>query len=185
MILDQNWLEIGIVDRVHGLQGAVVVRFSKSFSMGSIAKLNTLFIQSGETKVPYSIVRSSPPTQSGMVVWLEDVNHRDQAQRLLGNVAYIPMPKKNATPSKSTLDTLSDYKGFRVELVDQNPIEGAQLFDVQQLPGQIMLEIEESWGRWLCPYQPSFIKSVDPLERIILLDPPGGLRELYQSDHEN
>jgi len=70
-------------------------------------------------------------------------------------------------------------------LVDQNPIEGAQLFDVQQLPGQIMLEIEESWGRWLCPYQPSFIKSVDPLERIILLDPPGGLRELYQSDHEN
>lgn len=184
-MLDQNWLELGVVDRVHGLQGAVVIRLSKNIPAGLISKVSTLFLESSETKVPYPVVRSSAPTQHGMVIWLEDVRHRDEAQKLLGSVVWIKKNAKQVSAAKTTMESLLECIGYRVMLTEDLCGQDARLVDVQQLPGQIMLEVEEDWGRWLCPFQPSFIAAVEPNERIITLNPPGGLRDFYRSENED
>ena len=182
---ERNWLEFGIIDRVHGLQGAVVLRIAKGIPLDMVPGVSTLFIDSLHTKIPYSIIRSSPPAQGGMVVWLEDVNHRDEARKLLGSVVWIQKTEHHSTGKKTPIETLTDYLGFRVVLADEVCTDAARLSDVQVMPGQIMLEIEEPWGNWLCPFQPAFLTAVDPTARIITLKPPGGLRALYLAEHED
>jgi len=182
---ERNWLEFGIIDRVHGLQGAVVLKIAKAIPYDMAVDVSTLFIDSFQTKIPYSITRSSPPSQGGMVVWLEDVNHRDEAQKLLGSLVWIQATENHSPKTRSPLETLTDYVGYRVVLADEVCNDDARLSDVRQMPGQIMLEIEESWGQWLCPFQPAFLTAVDPKARIITLRPPGGLRALYLTEHEN
>jgi len=182
---DRVWLELGVVDRVHGLQGAVVIRLARNVPLAIIPQISTLFIQSTDTRVPYPILRSSPPTQNGMVVWLDDIKHRDQAQKILGASVWIQMSKQLISSSRSSLESLTDCIGFRIQLVHEASEITAHLVGVQQLPGQIMLEIEEAWGHWLCPYHPSFIESIDPIAQILIMNPPDGLRDLYYSDHEN
>jgi len=151
----------------------------------NVLTCSTFFLESTDTKVPYPVIRYSPPVQRGMVVWLEDVKHRDEAQKLVGSVVWIQHRDVKTPQPESPLQTLSDYLGYRVVLTDEPCGEEARLIDVRQMPGQIMMEIEEQWGTWLCPFQPAFIVSVDQSARIFTLNPPVGLRSLYISEHED
>jgi len=181
-----NWLELGAIDRVHGLKGAVVVRLAKGIVLNRYLPLSTFFLKSGSTKVPYPVVRHSPPVQGGAVVWLGDVNGREAAQRLVGSAVWILTANKPGTKIQSPLQMLTDCLDYRIrlQLTDEICGEEAYLSDVREMPGQIMMEITEDWGAWLCPYQPAFVGLVDHDARILELNPPEGLRAIYYTGNE-
>jgi 16S rRNA processing protein RimM len=173
MKLDELF-QLGKIVRTFGSKGEVVFQIDTEI-LDHIKKLESVFIKINENLVPFFIERLERRPKSQALVKLMDIDSTEDASALSGCNFYIPigmLPKQKGTQMFSV-----KIEGFTV--IDANRGETGTVRDVLEMPQQSLLVIEFNGKEILVPIVDEIIKKVDRTNKVIYIEAPEGLIELY------
>jgi len=161
---------VGRIGRPHGIRGEVTVETrtdepEERFAPGAVLSV--------ESPVSELVVDRSHWHSGRLLVAFAGVNDRNQAEELRGLLLHVERDpdEKPDDPDEFYDSTLS---GCRVELVDGSPV--GEVRDVVHLPAQDLLVVRMADDREvLVPFVAAIVPTVDIAERLVVIDPPGGL----------
>lgn len=162
------YTQIGVVVKPHGLKGAVVCLVEADY-MEAFPGLKTLFVEQLGTKVPYAVQERAPLNADRYKVTLTGVSTQEAANALRGQNLFCPTKE---LPLKSTLD----IEGFQIHTESAGLI--GEVSQVLKSSTQVLLEVSDENQSWLIPFVEDFIVSIDPDQRVIILDLPEGLLDI-------
>ncbi len=164
-------IRIGYVNKTHGIKGELQAHFS--IAPAEVTDIKTLFIElPNKQLVPY-FVQSISINKQKAIVKLEDINSSEIAKELLNNDIYV---------DKSLIDDQEYYAieeiiGYKV--IDKNHGELGNIDDFFQMPGNDVIAMLYQNQEVLIPFAPTIVLKADRKNRILHVDLPDGLLELY------
>lgn len=148
----------------------------------ALPKLQTLLIEKNQKVIPFFIRNISIRTDGKAVLNLDGIDNEKQASELLNCRVFL---QNKYLPAKKTTETdLISMVGFIVHDAKMGKI--GQLEDVLEYPGNRVLQIKNESGKEvLIPaINQKIIIKTDYDKRIIFIDAPDGLIDLYLSDKQ-
>ncbi|MCB0698218.1 MAG: 16S rRNA processing protein RimM [Chitinophagales bacterium] len=172
-------LRVGKIVAVHGLQGAVILSHIINGS-DWLKKGDAIFVEMArESRIPYFVgsVRSSKPDE--LLVTVDDVEGAAAAKKLIGRNVYVNDELLQNTDADSPLM----YIGFHI--VDAQKGDIGAITDVMQATqnwiAQLIIEDKEV----LVPLAEELITEIDKKGRVIKMELPEGLIDIYLSNSTN
>ena len=169
---------VGRVRKAHGVRGELVVELHTDAPDAIFASGRRLFAGTVDGDLargaPQLTVASSRPFKGGLIVALEQVRDRNEAD--LWRDRYLLVPTSELPPPAEDEVYYHELVGMRVERADGELVgEVAGLFE---LPLGLTLEVRPP-GRptILIPYRPEIVTAVDVKARVLTVEPPEGLLE--------
>ncbi|MCG2794462.1 MAG: ribosome maturation factor RimM [Actinomycetia bacterium] len=159
---EDELLVVGMILRPHGVRGAVVVEAISDFP-GRFLPGSRLLLETSATFRDV-VVNSSSPHKGRLLVILEGVDDRDQAERLRGCHLWI---------SARQVDTLGEGEYWIHELIGMNVLreDGSELGRVRDIAlrdVQDILTVARPDGReFQVPFVGEFVRGVDTGNRTI------------------
>lgn len=172
MIKREDLFPLGFVSRTHGFSGDVVLALSASNPLPK--KLKFIFISVDGGEVPFLIEKIS---QSGdtAIAKFEDVADTKDASKITG--CEIFGEKKLFKKTGNIADDFSALSGFMV--FDQTLGNIGLVSEVIEVAGQLLLMIKKDGKEILIPAQAPILSGIDDKKKIISVDLPEGLLEIY------
>ncbi|WP_445386030.1 ribosome maturation factor RimM [Robiginitalea sp. IMCC44478] len=165
---------LGKIVSKHGFKGDLLIKLDTD-QPELYEKLESVFISMGNTLVPFFILRSALHKSNLLRVSLEDVSDEAAADRLMGSELYLPLkflPKLSGNKfyyHEVIGFTLSDKQHGDVGVIKGVNDQGAQALFIAEKKGKELL----------IPITDDFISKVDREARIIYIQTPEGLIDLY------
>lgn len=166
--------ELGKVLKTFGSKGEVIIYLDVD-RPDKYRKLDSVFIRFNQSLIPFFIesVQIKPKNQA--IVKFQDVDTQDDAAMFSGCSLFLPL---------SSLPKLSGNKFYYHEIVgftvtDLQKGNIGTVKRVLELPNQDMFEIEFGHKEILIPVVDEIIRKVDRKNRILKIDAPEGLIDLY------
>lgn len=161
MDAERPWLEIGRIEKAHGLRGEVVVRLTTNvedrLTPGTVVRAGTDELT----------VQSCKPHQHRFVVAFGGIDDRTAAEGLHGRTLTA-----EALPAEAEPDALWIHELLGAEVVDTTGAPCGTVTDVLENPASDLLVLD---GGPLVPL--TFVTGWDDEGRVVI-DPPPGLFEL-------
>ena len=165
---------LGKIVRKYSFKGEILVKLDTD-EPELFTEMESVFVERRKKLIPFFIEESSLHKSELLRVRFEDVTNEDEADALIGAHLYLPLeflPK--LTGNKFYYHEII---GFTAEDVSFGKI--GKITGVNDTTSQALFEIERSGKQILIPMIDHFIKKVDRENKIILLDVPEGLIEMY------
>ncbi len=164
---------IGYVTKTKGLKGEVQVYFE--FEDYKLLDLDVLFADMNGKMVPFFVgTHKLYPNQTGLF-YFDDIDHIDKAQALVKKKIYLPLSKM---PERDEEDfTYNDLKGFTV--IDETHGELGEIIAVNEYPQQFVATVLFKEKEILFPLNEDLIVEIDDEKKILSVDLPEGLLDLY------
>lgn len=174
MTVDDCFL-LGKVSKIIGLEGKVSIHLS-FVSLSELENWEPILISLNDVLVPFFL--EEPQIQRGkyLVTFLENVSDDKEAQQLLGKEVYLP---KANLPKKSGKD-FYDFEIIGFTINDSSQAIG-EIYDVVTTAGNVVAVLEEENGP-LIPLHKDLISSIDREQKIIYMNLPDGLLDLYEDE---
>lgn len=173
MTLDESFY-IGYISKTRGLKGEVQLFFE--FEDYEELELDVVFVEMNKKLIPYFIDQIKIQKNSTAYVNLEDVDHIDKAEELVRKKVYLPNDKM---PERDPDDfRYSDLIGFLA--VDEQEGELGNITAVQEMPQQHIATVDMDGKELLFPLSEELILGIDAENKIIEVDLPEGLVDLYR-----
>ncbi len=166
--------QLGKIVRTFGSKGELVFQVDTEI-LDRIKKLESVFVKLNENLVPFFIERLERRPKSQAIVKLMDVDSTDDATLLAGCLIFIPaaiLPK----PAGSKLSPY-EIEGFTV--IDAVRGETGTVRAVLEMPQQSLLAIDFNGKEILVPIVEEIVKKVDRKKKLIFIEAPEGLIDLY------
>ncbi|ANY08263.1 ribosome maturation factor RimM [Pseudonocardia sp. HH130630-07] len=165
---------VGVVVRVHGLRGEVVVEPRTDEPRERFATGSVLHGRHRRAPGPGPLVVAAARAHSGRwLVLFEGVSDRDAAEALRGVQLVLPTAEL-AEPDDAEEFHVHQLTGLRVELTDGTP--AGTVRDVVHGPGGSLLVVARPAGHEaMVPFVAAIVPEVDVAGGRIVLDPPDGL----------
>ncbi|MFI5151454.1 MAG: ribosome maturation factor RimM [Bacteroidia bacterium] len=165
----------GRILKAQGLKGSVSISLLEPDLFQTYA-FETVFIDPGGGLVPY-FVKSFffTPGKNQLILELEDVTDLAATAKLLNKEVFLA---SDSLPKAGGADFYTDeLLGFRVE----DEIHGVLglLEEVLEMPMQRIFRVLEKEREILIPAVPEFIRTIDRVNKVILLKAPEGLIDIY------
>jgi 16S rRNA processing protein RimM len=172
---------IGNIIKPKHLQGAVVVYLDDSmfnYLANNATPPAHLFLQlKQQTKtIPYFIEKWDWQGQE-VVLQLEDVTNRNDAENLRGANLYIETDKIKAyiaQEEEEEWDFLINYT-----IIDSNDTEIGTIKSIFYLPANVLAQVFVQDKEVLIPLHEDLIELLDEQQKIVVIDVPEGLIDLY------
>lgn len=178
MIRNNEVFKIGYITKFRGLRGEVEMSFTDDcFDTGTA---EYLVLDMDGILVPFFWEEYKFKNNDTIILKFEDIDDQKQAEKIVGTSVYYP---KSCLPhfEKGDTHTLSSYKaltGFQVYNKD-NEILGNILY-VDDSSENILLTIEmPNKKEIMVPFHNDFLLDFDIKERILKMDLPEGLLQLF------
>ncbi|MGN5956421.1 ribosome maturation factor RimM [Sphingobacterium lactis] len=169
---DQSFY-IGYVSKTRGLKGEVQLFFE--FEDYTELDLDVIFLEIDKKLVPYFVENVKLHNNSTAYAWFEDIDHIDKAQHLVHKKMYLPIEKM---PERDPDDfRYSDLIGYLV--IDEHEGELGEITQVQEMPQQFIATINMEDKEVMFPLNEDFIVGIDPEEKVVVLQLPEGLVDMY------
>lgn len=171
-----EWVIVGRVRKVHGLQGELVVeaitdRPGEIFAPGRRVVAGTASARVGREPRDL-VVEGSRPFKGGFIVAFGGISDRDEAEKWRGRFLFIPGTE--LAPLDEGEVYIHDLHGLRVELADGTAV--GTITDVYELPQGLGLDVRrEGMPGVVVPYRAEVVRDVDVIAGRIVIDPPAGL----------
>jgi len=165
---------VGVVVRVHGLRGEVVVESrtdspEQRFAPGAVLR----GARRGGAGTSTLTVSSARPHSGRWLVLFDGVADRDAAEALRGVQLLLPTDEL-AAPADPDEFHVHQLTGLRAELVDGTA--AGTVVDVVHGPGGSLLVVRRPAGHdALVPFVGAIVPTVDLADGRVVLDPPDGL----------
>lgn len=167
---------IGYITKTKGLKGEVQLYFE--FDAYEDLDLDVLFADMNGKMVPFFVASHKLyPNQTGLF-YFDDIDHIDKAQALVKKKIYMPL---NKMPERDEDDfTYNDLKGFMVS--DETHGELGEIIEVNEYPQQFVATLLYREKEILFPLNEDMIVEIDDEEKIVYVDLPEGLLDIYLSN---
>ncbi len=137
--------------------------------------MESVFVEQHKTLIPFFIQRSQLHKSSLLRVQFEDIYDEASANALLGTELFLPLDF--LPPLEGNKFYYHEIIGFKVS--DTRFGDVGVLVGVNDKTAQHLFVIEKLGKEILIPINDLFIKQVDRENKILRLDVPKGLIELY------
>lgn len=164
---------IGYVTKTRGLKGEVQIFFE--LDEYEQLEFDIVFADMNGRLVPYFVASAKLQANKTGYFNFDDVDHIDKAQPLLKKKLYLPLSQKPERDENEFLYT--DLKGFLA--VDESLGELGEILEVNEYPQQFVATVMYKETEILFPLNEDFIVEIDDAEKILTLDLPDGLLDIY------
>lgn len=177
--------QLGYIKATHGLKGDVQVILDVD-DPEDYYHLESVFLdQTGQgTLVPF-FVRYIHPQSGKLIIKFEEVNELQEARKLIGKTVYLPL---------AALPELSEASFYYHEMLGcevrdhQRGLLGTVSCIYDQSP-QVLLGMSYRGHEILIPFTDEIVPAFDKSSRVVHVNLPAGLLEIYledqNSNHEN
>ena len=164
---------VGYVTKTRGLKGEVQIFFE--FDEYEQLTFDVMFADMNGKLVPYFVADAKLQANKTGYFNFDDVDHIDKAQPLLKKKLYLPL---NLMPERDENEFFyTDLKGFTA--VDKSLGELGEILEVNEYPQQFIATVLYQQTEILFPLNEDFIVEIDDEEKILTLDLPEGLLDVY------
>ncbi len=157
----------------HGLKGEIFVAL-KAKRADWLDALEIMRLSGPSLEPKEFTVKSARAHKDGLIVVLDDVTDRSQAESLRGRWVEIPQAYIVADEGESLF--LGQYLGLKIK--DKTLGEVGKVVDLTSNGAQDMLVVETKKGRFEIPLVEDFVLETDLKSGVILMDLPEGLVEV-------
>jgi 16S rRNA processing protein RimM len=172
MILEEAFY-IGYITKTKGLKGEVQLFFE--YEEPELLDLDVVFAEINGKMVPFFVSSYKLHTNHTGNFYFDDIDHIDKAQALLRKKIYLPLTKK---PERDEDDFFyTDLKGFIA--VDETLGELGEILEVNEYPQQFVATVLYKDAEIMFPLNEDFIVEIDDEEKILTVDLPDGLLDIY------
>ena len=171
-----EWVIVGRVRKVHGLQGELVVeaitdRPGEIFAPGRRVVAGTATARIGREPREF-VVQRCRPFKGGFIIAFQGLDDCDEAEKWRGRFLFIPGDE--LAPLEDGEVYVHDLHGLRVELADGTVV--GTISDVYELPQGLGLDVRrEGRPSVVVPYRAEVVRDVDVAAGVMVIDPPPGL----------
>jgi 16S rRNA processing protein RimM len=165
--------KLGKISKAHGLKGDLKASLEAEFPI-DFSKLESVFVNINQKLVPFFIEKISV-TGKKAILQLEDVNDLKAAETLFEKELYLPLsllPEKDDQFFSST-----ELIGYTIS--DKTLGTLGIITDVYALPAQDVLAMDYKQKEILIPVSEELILKVDNKKKILHVEIPEGLLEIY------
>jgi 16S rRNA processing protein RimM len=163
-----------IVARKHSFKGEVVIVLDTDEPY-RYENMESVFIAFGNNLIPFFIKKSLLQKGKQLRVTFEDINNETDANGLLNAEVYLPL--KFLPKLTGTQFYFHEVIGFQV--IDKQFGAIGILENINDSGAQALLEIKHEAVTILIPLVDNFIKKIDRKNKILHIEAPNGLIDLY------
>ncbi len=175
MIPDKSELhQLGYFTKLHGYKGELTA-FLDTEDWSDYEDIETVFIELKGQLVPYFIETLEYKTNTSVKVKLEGIDSEELAKTLVK--ARIFIKKEEISEEDETRLELRALQGYQVNDAVKGDI--GHIEQVLELAGNPQLEIKYKNKIILLPLHEDFIKEIDHKKKLIKIEAPEGLIDLY------
>lgn len=176
----EEGLELGKILKAHGIKGEVLVQFEVE-RPEDFTDLESVFVEINQKLIPFFIEAVSDPKSGKAIVKFEDIDSTAEASALSGKKIYIPL---NSLPELEEGDYyLHEIIDFTV--VDKSLGQLGKVEEIYELPGQYVLGMRYKEKEVLIPVNKALLLSADKKNKLLQVDLPTGLVELYMDEEKH
>jgi len=173
---------LGYIVKQHGYSGGLLAKLDVDDST-RYKKLDALFLDINNELVPFFIQKIEIKPQ-GALISFEDIDSAERAEPLVGAQMYLPL---TALP-KLTGNKFYFHEVIGFTVIDKQYGEIGPVNQVLDFPQQAILQIKKDFKEVLIPVTDHIVLKVDRDNKVIEVDAPEGLIDLYlgeQKDEED
>lgn len=171
----ESYIKTGKLVSAHGLTGELVLQHELG-KRSDLRSLKALFVEVKKGSfLPYFITRAKATANNEVLVLLEGIADREQAQQLVGKYCWLPQEQFTKLAAPSAPATLL---GYRILEEDK---ELGTIEEVIEQPQQLLCKIIMQQKEVLIPLHESSLLSIDHDDKIVYVQLPEGLLDIYLS----
>jgi 16S rRNA processing protein RimM len=166
---------IGSILKTRGLKGEL--QLYVDFEGLEKINFNAVFVDMAGKLVPYFVQSVKYPQRNVAYLYVEDIDTIEKATPLVKKDVYLPnklKPKK-----KKSEFTLKDLQGFTA--IDDNEGELGEITEINEYPQQLVASVRYKNREVLFPLNEEIIKGIDVAEKVVYIELPEGLLDIYLS----
>ena len=169
---------LGYTAKSHGKNGELVVKLNVD-SPEEYQNLESVFIQLNEkdkTLIPFFLSSAQVQNNGTLRIKIEDINTVDASKKLIAKSLYLPLDSlPKLTGNKFYYHDVIDFT-----VIDKEKGEVGKITKVLDYPTQAIFEIHNNNQKEiLIPITDEIIQSVDRKNKIISVNAPEGLIDIY------
>ena len=166
-------IKIGHIAAAHGVEGQLVLQHNLG-RKSDLAGVESFFLETQEGRfLPYFLTEVRARDASESLLRVEGINTREKALALIRKAVWLETPVAQKLADKSAPIALL---GFVV--MDQGKPLGPVLEVIEQ-PAQILLRLDVEGKEVLAPLHEGTLEGIDHKKRLIKLNLPEGLLDIY------
>lgn len=173
-MLKEECFYLGKIVSKFSFKGEVLIKLDTD-DPEAYTKMESVFVDYNDNLVPFFIERSSLHKSDLLRSKFEDVDTEEDADDLMRCDLYLPLDQLPELEGDQFY--FHEIKGFTAEDVNFGTI--GIITGVNDSSYQALFEIDHNGKQILIPVNDDFIKKVDKENKIITLDTPPGLIEIY------
>lgn len=186
MIKKENLIEIGFVQKVHGLKGELNISISDPV-FDEVSKCPYLVCEVDGIFVPFFIEDYRWRSDSVILLKFEDIDSQETAQSFCGQTLWFDrkcFTRKEAEAYDAAAEEDQGLIGYRV--VDETLGDLGEIVDINDQTANILFIIDHEGEELMVPAADELILGIDDEARIVRMVLPAGLvnMELAESEDE-
>ena len=167
---------VGFIARTHGIHGKVALRLDQ-LSVEDIQKMESVFIEIDGLPVPFFIESIEEKTSDTLLLTFTDIVNEESARELTGCKVYISKKYVNPAYYKNSLSELNELKDFTIIDTEKGAI--GVLKSIINIELNPLMQITKNKKEILVPFQCEFLQRIDKKNKVIHVEIPDGLLELF------
>ena len=169
----KDYFQLGTIIRSHGIKGDLVI-YLDADNPSSYKKLKSVFLKDGDELKEWKIVSGRVLGQLA-TFHFAGIEDRNTSDLMIKKEVFLPL--KMLTPLKEKQFYFHEVIGFQI--TDMKAGALGEVTQVYELPQHPVLAIHYQNKEILIPAVPEFILHVDREKKIIEMDLPDGLLDIY------
>ena len=165
---------LGKIAKKFSFKGEVLI-YLDTDSPAEYQNMESVFVEINKNLVPYFIENSSIHKNDFLRVQFEDVKNEDEADYLLGSEVYLPL----ALLPKLQGNKFYYHEVIGFEIEDKTLGVFGKIVSVNDTAAQPLFEVLNGNVEMLIPMIDQFLVKIDRDNKIVLMDLPDGLIQMY------
>lgn len=165
---------LGKILKTHGNRGQVQVHLDVD-DPEAYNGLESVYLDLHGERIPFFVLSVELKHNRKAIVHFQDFNTLEDAESLQGLEMYLPVT--NLPVLKGNQFYYHEITGFKV--IDQTHGNIGVVEDILELPHQSLFQVRHGDKEILIPIVDEIIQKVDRKKKILMIDAPAGLIEIY------
>jgi len=171
---------LGYISKIHGFKGELILLTTEQTSL-NFKGLESVFIEINGQLIPFFIDSLSQIGTTSFIIKFHDIDNELKAQQFL--ICNIFVPLADLPKPKNTGISINDLVGFKV--IDDAYGEIGEVSKILEMPQQTILEIKNGAKEILVPANEEIIHKINKKKKVILINAPEGLIDIYINNKGN
>ena len=168
--MKKDYFLLGTFLKTRGYNGEIVLKSTSSLS-GSLNIMESLFLLIDGILVPFFIQEIYNTGSNTYILKLEDINNKNDANKLLGKHVYVP--KDLLTPQEERESFLENLIGY--EIFSELNRKAGIIREILPIPGNLIFVADFEGKEIMIPANLELVIEVNKNEKFICMKIPPGL----------